>query len=244
MNSFDSMIERYKKELIDAKKRSMTQQLKEVTAQEEPLFASAEPQEERQMQKAAAVSASPEAEEKPPEAETVSAEADIQPEKAGVREAAAAATEPEEALPAEENYPRVENESEPQSLGALKVQVFMAGRAYPVSSANVIITGRDKKVYFDGFTDINGAIERLLLPAPKKQFSQSPQVTPPYAQYDIFVSHPRFQSRKCLGVPVFAGVESIQNIQLLPLGTDEADNTDVTESEPNRLLMKGGESNA
>lgn len=231
------MIERYKKELIDAKKRSMTQQLKEVTAQEEPLFASAEPQEERQMQKAAAVSASP-------EAETVSAEADIQPEKAGAREAAAAATEPEEALPAEENYPRAENESEPQSLGALKVQVFMAGRAYPVSSANVIITGRDKKVYFDGFTDTNGAIERLLLPAPKKQFSQSPQVMPPYAQYDIFVSHPRFQSRKYLGVPVFAGVESIQNIQLLPLGTDEVDNTDVTESEPNGLLMKGGESNA
>ncbi len=238
------MIERYKKELIDAKKRSMTQQLKEVTAQEEPLFASAEPQEERQMQKDAAVSASPEAEEKPPEAETVSAEADIQPEKAGAREAATADTEPEEALPAEENYPGAENESEPQSLGALKVQVFMAGRAYPVSSANVIITGKDGKVYFDGFTDTNGAIERLLLQAPKKQFSQSPQVTPPYAQYDIFVSHPRFQSRKYLGVPVFAGVESIQNIQLLPLGTDETDNTDVTESEPNGLLMKGGESNA
>lgn len=244
MNSFDSMIERYKKELIDAKKRSMTEQLKEVTAQEEPLFVSAEPREEKQTQEAAAVSVSPEAEEKPPEAETASAEAYVQPEKASLREAAAVAAEPEKASPTEENDPPAENEPEPQSLGALKVQVFMAGRAYPVSSANVIITGMDKKVYFDGFTDTNGAIPRLLLPAPKKQFSQSPQVTPPYAQYDIFVSHPRFQSRKYLGVPVFAGVESIQNIQLLPLGTDETDNTDVIESEPNGLLMKGGESNA
>ena len=77
MNSFDLMIERYKKELIDAKKRSMTEQLKEVTAQEEPLFVSAEPQEEKQTQEAVAVSASP--------------EADVQPEKASVREVAAVA---------------------------------------------------------------------------------------------------------------------------------------------------------
>ncbi len=138
-----------------------------------------------------------------------------------------------------------ENEPFPESLGALKVQVFMANRAYPVSSAHVVITGKEnRKVYFDGYTNTNGVVGSILLPAPKKSFSQSPQEKPPYAQYDIAVSHPKFQSRKYLGVPVFSGVESIQNIQLLPLGTDEEDNTDVTESEPNELLMKGGENNA
>lgn len=233
MNSFDLMIERYKKELIDAKKRSMSEQLEQVSARSEEASAvSLEPDEEKAQPQAEAVSAPLKAQEEPPEEEN-----------AAVFEAeAVAAPEPQDEplLKKDESS----GETEPQSLGALKVQVFMAGRAYPVSSANVIITGRDGRVYFDGFTDTNGAISRLLLPAPKKQFSQSPQETPPYAQYDIFVSHPRFQSRRYLGVPVFAGVESIQNIQLLPLGTDEADNTDVTESEPNGLLMKGGESNA
>lgn len=230
MNSFDSMIERYKKELIDAKKRSMAEQLKEVSKEEAAVAVSTEPQTETEID-SAPVAAEEHREEEP------------QPQKKEPEEAAAAPDESEENL-VPQSEPTEESKGEPQSLGALKVQVFMAGRAYPVSSSNVIITGKDKKVYFDGFTDTNGAIPRLLLPAPKKQFSQSPQETPPYSQYDIFVSHPRFQSRKYLGVPVFAGVESIQNIQLLPLGTDEEDNTDVSESEPNELLMREGEKNA
>ena len=139
------------------------------------------------------------------------------------------------------------------------VQQFLLGRfgapGKPVEAADQLgddlqLRGRDGagkengKVYFDGYTKTNGVVGSLYLPAPKKSLSQSPQEKPPYAQYDITVTHPRFQKRQYLGVPVFSGVESIQNIQLLPLGSDETDNADVTESEPNELLMKGGENNA
>ena len=232
MNSFDSLIERYKKELIDAKKRSIAQQLKEAETEEISFPVSAEVKKNEEKEpKTVFASAMTEDKQQSAEEEAQEDESIIDAEP-----------------PAAEQFANTEfvepSRNEPQSLGSLKVQVFMAGRAYPVSSANVIITGQDGKVYFDGFTDTNGAISRLLLPAPKKQLSQSPQLTPPYAQYDIFVSHPRFQSRKYIGVPVFSGVESIQNIQLLPLGTDISDNTDVQESEPNGLLMKGGENNA
>ena len=298
MNSFDSMIERYKKELIDAKRRSIEKEIVETSAapvfsetepetsaapvfsetepetsakpvfsetepetSAEPVFSETEPEFSAKPVFAAASDTRPEAE-----------ETDILRETLGLknpREALSEKTAAEEpknepkAAPAAEERPEgennfqserdipddngavfEENEPFPESLGALKVQVFMANRAYPVSSAHVVITGKDnKKVYFDGYTNTNGIVGSLLLPAPKKVFSQSPQENPPYAQYDITVSHPKFQKRQYLGVPVFSGVESIQNIQLLPLGTDESD-TDVTESEPNELLMKGGEKNA
>lgn len=300
MNSFDSMIERYKKELIDAKRRSIEKEIAEssVSAPDydaEPVFAAedenAEPTAFEPEVKAVPVF-SPDAGEEDSafearngdrnfeagealSSETFSREplglsnpletlseraaddARAKEQNAGQtaepifeRAAGQEGTErradfqSESDIPDDENAVFEENEPFPESLGALKVQVFMANRAYPVSSAHVVITGKEnKKVYFDGYTNTNGIVGSLLLPAPKKSFSQSPQEKPPYSQYDITVTHPKFQKRQYLGVPVFAGVESIQNIQLLPLGTDETQ-TDVTESEPNELLMRGGERNA
>ncbi len=272
MNSFDSMIERYKKELIDAKRRSIEKEIVETSAEPvfsetepdfsaEPVFSETEPEISEKPVFAAASDTRSQAEETDALRETLglknSREAlnertAAEEPKDEKKSELAVSEEPERenSFQSESDIPNdngavfEENEPFPESLGALKVQVFMANRVYPVSSAHVVITGKDnKKVYFDGYTNTNGIVGSLLLPAPKKVFSQSPQENPPYAQYDITVSHPMFQKRQYLGVPVFSGVESIQNIQLLPLGTDATD-TDVTESEPNELLMKGGEKNA
>ena len=263
MNSFDLLIERYKKELIDAKRRSIEKEITVLSAEPE-IEAEAEPvvSEGEEEQEAAFVFAHDSSEN-----ESMDYKEEMLREPLGLSnpletlgERPAEANEPQ-AQPQDEEAeeksfkresdsqyesgPAFEEEPFPESLGALKVQVFMADRVYPISSAHVVITGKEnKKVYFDGYTNTNGIVGSLYLPAPKKSLSQSPQEKPPYAQYDITVTHPRFQKRQYLGVPVFSGVESIQNIQLLPLGSDETDNADVTESEPNELLMKGGENNA
>lgn len=233
MNSFDSMIERYKKELIDAKKRSISQEIKEV---------SSAPAEKEEKNEAVAVAAVPREESEAAKPERVEEALQVEEKNEPSKE------EPEisPAMPEEETIEdETDGNEDKKTLGSLRVQVFMANRAYPVPSAHVVITGtKNKRVYFDGYTDTNGVVGRLLLPAPKKIYSQSPQETPPYSQYDITVSHPKFQSRKYVGVPVFGGVESIQNIQLLPLGSDETDSMTVTESEPNELLKKGGVKNA
>lgn len=259
MNSFDLLIERYKKELIDAKRRSIEKELTvlsagpEIEAEAEPVLSGGEEEQEAAFVFAPASSENA--------MQTEDNEEEAARERLGLSNPLEALGEsPAGAQPQEqtqengfksesdsrdETGPAFEEEPFPESLGALKVQVFMADRVYPVSSAHVVITGKEnRKVYFDGYTNTNGIVGSLYLPAPKKSLSQSPQEKPPYAQYDITVTHPRFQKRQYLGVPVFSGVESIQNIQLLPLGSDEADNADVTESEPNELLMKGGESNA
>lgn len=254
MNSFDSMIEQYKKELIDAKRRSIEREILS------PAFDESEPVTAEKKEEAVSVSAvfnekseekgTPDSTEPQTENESLKKESEkTEGERFGVFPVTESSGEeksnPDETfIPEDENSVFEEDEPYPESLGSLKVQVFMANRAYPVSSAHVVIIGAEnKKVYFDGYTNTNGVVGSILLPAPKKSFSQSPQEKSPYSKYDITVSHPYFQTRKYLGVPVFSGVESIQNIQLLPLGTDERDNTDVTESEPNELLMKGGERN-
>lgn len=263
MNSFDLLIERYKKELIDAKRRSIEKEITVLSAEPE-IEAEAEPvvSEGEEEQEAAFVFAHDSSEN-----ESMDYKEEMPREPLGLSnpletlgERPTEANEPEaqpqeeeagesgfksESDSQDESGPAFEEEPFPESLGALKVQVFMADRVYPISSAHVVITGKENgKVYFDGYTNTNGIVGSLYLPAPKKSLSQSPQEKPPYAQYDITVTHPRFQKRQYLGVPVFSGVESIQNIQLLPLGSDETDNADVTESEPNELLMKGGENNA
>lgn len=261
MNSFDSMIERYKKELIDAKRRSIEKEISEASTEvqaEEVFFENEEIEETAPVFAAKEEPIEEEKEEESGDAEQSEREPlglssplenaaklkGTSPEEPQATTAEENDFQSESDIPNDEGAVFEENEPFPESLGSLKVQVFMANRAYPVSSAHVIITGKEnKKVYFDGYTNTNGVVGSILLPAPKKTFSQSPQEKPPYAQYDISVTHPKFQPRKYLGVPVFSGVESIQNIQLLPLGTDETA-TDVTESEPNELLMKGGESNA
>ena len=262
MNSFDLLIERYKKELIDAKRRSIEKEITVLSAEPE-IEAEAEPvvSEGEEEQEAAFVFAHDSSEnesmdykeEMPREPLGLSNPLETlgeRPTEANEPEAQPQEEEEEKSFKSEsdsqdESGPAFEEEPFPESLGALKVQVFMADRVYPISSAHVVITGKEnKKVYFDGYTNTNGIVGSLYLPAPKKSLSQSPQEKPPYAQYDITVTHPRFQKRQYLGVPVFSGVESIQNIQLLPLGSDETDNADVTESEPNELLMKGGENNA
>lgn len=237
LNSFDSMIERYKKELIDAKKRSISQEIEAATkttlpeAEKEsvPVFASSNEGEKKK-----------DFEDSEKNEEALESEKSSEP-RAEEESVTAPSSFDEETV--EEEEP--DESGEAKTLGSLRVQVFMANRAYPVPSAHVVITGtKNKRVYFDGYTDTNGVVGRLLLPAPKKVYSQSPQETPPYSQYDITVSHPKFQSRKYLGVPVFGGVESIQNIQLLPLGSDETDSMTVTESEPNELLKRGVTKNA
>ena len=264
MNSFDLLIERYKKELIDAKRRSIEKEITVLSAEPE-IEAEAEPVvSEGEEEREAAFVFAPASSEK----ETMDYQEEMPREPLGLSnpletlgerptEENESEAQPQDEEAEEKSFKREsdsqdesgpafgEEEPFPESLGALKVQVFMADRVYPISSAHVVITGKENgKVYFDGYTNTNGIVGSLYLPAPKKSLSQSPQEKPPYAQYDITVTHPRFQKRQYLGVPVFSGVESIQNIQLLPLGSDETDNADVTESEPNELLMKGGENNA
>lgn len=230
LNSFDLMMERYKKELVDANRRSMEQELLNQSGSL-PL----EAVDETQAEAADPAPALQQAEDEP----TVSVLAEVQtdmpsetkaPPETGtdmIREDAMSREAPPEPDP------------EDNSFGTLKVQVFAAQQVYPISSARVIVRpGGEDKIIFEGYTDSSGIVDNIRLPSPGKSLSEQPNSVKPYSQYDVFVTQPNFVSRNYLGVPVFPGVESIQTVRLVPrqFGKDEV--TVTIESEPNELLMQ------
>lgn len=128
----------------------------------------------------------------------------------------------------------------PDSTGTLRVQVFAADRVYPIPSARVRVTGSgNNRVYFDGLTDSSGIVDNISLPAPSSVYSQEPSLTRPYALYDLLVDRSGYVSHRYLKIPVFSGIKSIQNVQLVP-SNNRGNETIVTETEPEELF-RGGE---
>lgn len=226
MNSFDMMIEKYRRELIDAKRKSILQAIDDVQGSEdsEPVMQTVLQQEEVQEK----------AVENPPTENEETAQQQ-QP--------------PQEALPeTPQNLTDDADEQgtpEPQKgTGRLRVQVYASDQVYPISAAEVLVYDKNGKEVFRGYSNASGIVSNILLEAPAKVYSDAPSFVRPYAQYDITVKHPRYATRKYIGVPVFPGIESIQTVQLVPSEL-VSENYEVTvESEPNALLLKESGENA
>ena len=108
------------------------------------------------------------------------------------------------------------------SKGSMRVQVSSGGRSYPIINAIVKIsvpleTG-DREIY-SGYTDINGIVDNIVLPAPDTSYSLDEKNTTvePYATYEVTVTHPEFAKSKFFNVPVFANIKAIQPARLVPL---------------------------
>lgn len=261
MNDFDSMIEKYSRELVNAKRRSILSEIEEVENPDDAIAAISE-------------NIDLETEFNEPNFESFNADDDFDP-------LLIATNEPEDDLTGQDEFALIDDGLEPferemsepdlreyqlenfdnrdtgvpdappinqngevpnapnSAYGSLRVQVFAADQVYPISAANVVVTENEKDdVLFQGYTDSSGIVDNILLPAPSKEMSEAPSLLKPYAQYDITVSHPRFAQRKYVGVPVFEGIKSIQTVQLVPDENGNNSAQTVTESEPNDLLLK------
>jgi hypothetical protein len=96
----------------------------------------------------------------------------------------------------------------------------------PLESGNITL--------FDGITDISGSSERIVLPAPPRSLSSSPNNgnVLPYSAYTLYIEHPSFVRSLFNNVPVFSGIESVQPVQMLAkvAGMNEPDPIIVNES--------------
>ncbi len=124
--------------------------------------------------------------------------------------------------------------------GHLVVQVTLARGAIPVQGANVTVTqaGDETAVMAELVTDQSGRTDRVPLPAPKAEYSQSPGGSiRPYSIYNIKVEFPGYYIEDAINVPVFDKVDSIQPIALLPLSEGSAPREEifVDESEAQTL---------
>ena len=105
--------------------------------------------------------------------------------------------------------------------GSLTVRVFTSQAQLPVSGATVIISSKAEDnrhhVYSIQTTDSSGATKPFQLEAPDLSLSESPGGAAPFSDYALVVEHPDYYLATFEKLQVFPGVETVQNVPLVPL---------------------------
>lgn len=107
------------------------------------------------------------------------------------------------------------------SHGFILVNVRTGRDSGVVEGARVVITSMingARIIMATGVTDLSGATQVFELPAPDKSYSQTP--TPPVRPYSLFnisVTADGFFNSLSIDVPVFSGITSIQNFNMVPV---------------------------
>ena len=102
--------------------------------------------------------------------------------------------------------------------GSLKVQAIAAEGAFPVEGATVFISDSVKGEFIASLrTDSSGFTEKISLPAPSRELSQSPDNVLPYSTYTVQVIKEGYNGVSDLTVPIFDGITAIQKANLIPL---------------------------
>lgn len=124
----------------------------------------------------------------------------------------------------EEEYSAPEYESESSmgdSTGYILVNVRTGSGAYPVENASVLVTAivdGNRFIVAGGQTDISGTTLKLQTPAPAFIYSQAPDpLKRPYSLFDVSVIANGYFNARSVDVPVFSGITSIQNFNMIPL---------------------------
>ena len=110
-----------------------------------------------------------------------------------------------------------------ENFGYLTVRALIA-EAVPIEGAHVRIIGADdnnREVIYSLLTDRDGITEKVMLPAPSSALTLSPEPdSPPYYLYDIEVTREGFYPRKFSSVSVYGDVETVQNVNMIPIGAE------------------------
>ena len=106
-----------------------------------------------------------------------------------------------------------------QVFGKLKVNVTSIIASRPIAGAKVKVTAMDNpdNVLAEVTTNTIGSTEEITLPAPNPQYSMQPSVEQPYAQYNINISAPGFESIVINGAEILPNVTAEQNANMIPL---------------------------
>ena len=112
------------------------------------------------------------------------------------------------------------NQLNSENIGYLIVKASTARGAIPLEGATVSVRGTPAEssgIIYSLETDSSGLTPRLALPAPPKSISQAPGDITPYSLWSIDVFYKGFSTAHYTNVPVYSGITSIQNADLIPL---------------------------
>ena len=101
--------------------------------------------------------------------------------------------------------------------GYLKIRAYSASGAIPVRGLKIVVSTEyngDNIVFFDGFTDTSGVIEKIILPAPR--LTSDNLDIPSKRIYDITATYPDNLVDLKYQVNIYEDVFVIQNINIVP----------------------------
>lgn len=125
--------------------------------------------------------------------------------------------EPEDAQPPE----YVSESSLGDSKGYVLVNVRTGDESRAVTGATVMITAivdGNRMILASGVTDQNGTTPKFEVPVPSFSLSQTPGTDKrPYNLFDVSVTAEGFFNARSVDVPVFSGITSVQNFNMIPV---------------------------
>lgn len=111
-----------------------------------------------------------------------------------------------------------------QATGTLTVRVYTSQAQIPIEGATVVVTapGKEGKLRLLSIqvTDSSGIVRTIRVDAPAPGESTAPNGTgepAPFAVCDVWAEHPNYAILRVEGVQIFPGVETIQDMELMPL---------------------------
>ena len=117
------------------------------------------------------------------------------------------------------------NESAKQNYGYLQINVTSSDGAIPIGDATVavrLIENGVPRIIAVLLTDESGKTPEIIIETPSPELSLGPgAATSPYATVDIETTAFGYYSSANVSVPVFPGIKSVQNVNLIPLPEDE-----------------------
>ena len=107
-----------------------------------------------------------------------------------------------------------------EDYGIMIVRATTASGAYPVPGVNVSIhgasdVGQDTRISV--LTDESGVTQPILLPAPPRALSLSPNNTEEaFSRYDVEIFKEGYYRKKLYDVAIFSGITSVLPINMIP----------------------------
>ena len=112
-------------------------------------------------------------------------------------------------------------ESLGSSVGYILVNVRTGDESAAVEGATVMVTAivdGKRMILASGLTNENGTTIKFELPVPALEHSQSPDpLRRPYNLFDVSVTAEGFFNARSVDVPVFSGITSVQNFNMIPV---------------------------
>lgn len=105
--------------------------------------------------------------------------------------------------------------------GILQVRVFTSAAQLPVEGVTVAVTqaaSGGAALLATRVTDESGRITPISVPTPARSESLTPGGEQPWSAVNIWADHPNYERILVENVQIFAGVTTLQELELIPLG--------------------------